>query len=170
MQTTRILQGEVFGVDRVAWTDPSGASLVRHIVRHPGAVTVVPQLPDGRLVLIRNWRVSVQDWLVEFCAGKLEPGEAPALAAARELEEETGHRARVIRPIGEFLTSPGFADERMHVFAAEELDTVPTRLQPGERIEVLVETPAEIERWIASGRLRDGKSIAAFALWKAARA
>ena len=168
MQTTRILQGEVFGVDRIEWTDDAGARLARHIVRHPGAVTVVPRLDDGRLVLIRNWRVSVQEWLVDFCAGKLEPGEAPALAAARELEEETGHRAAVVRPLGEFLTSPGFADERMHVFAAEGLQPVPRRLQPGERIEVIVETPAEIERWIASGRLRDGKSIAAFALWKAA--
>ena len=170
MQTTRILQGEVFGVDRVEWADASGVTLSRHIVRHPGAVTVVPQLADGRLVLIRNWRVSVQRWLVEFCAGKLEPGEAPAVAAARELEEETGHRAAVVRPIGQFLTSPGFADERMHVFAAEGLSPVPTRLQPGERIETLFEHPDEVERWIAGGRIEDGKTIAAFALWKAARA
>lgn len=170
MQATRILQGEVFGVERVEWTDGAGRSHVRHIVRHPGAVTVVPELADGRLVLIRNWRVSVQSWLVEFCAGKLEAGEAPQLAAARELEEETGHAADEVRPIGTFLTSPGFADERMHVFAARGLRQVPRRLQPGERIEVLIETPETVQAWIADGRMCDGKSIAAFALWKAARA
>ena len=170
MQATRILQGEVFGVERVEWTDESGHSHVRNIVRHPGAVTVVPELADGRLVLIRNWRVSVQDWLVEFCAGKLEPGEAPQLAAERELEEETGYAASHIRPIGVFLTSPGFADERMHTFAASGLREVPRRLQPGERIEVLLESPSTVQAWIADGRIRDGKSIAAFALWKAARA
>ena len=170
MQATRILQGEVFGVERVEWTDESGRSHARNIVRHPGAVTVVPELPDGRLVLIRNWRVSVQQWLVEFCAGKLEPGEAPQLAAARELEEETGHAAGAVTPIGTFLTSPGFADECMHVFAARDLREVPRRLQPGERIEVLRETPETVSAWIAEGRIRDGKSIAAFTLWKAARA
>ena len=169
MQATRILQGDVFGVERVEWTDEAGRSHARHIVRHPGAVTVVPELADGRLVLIRNWRVSVQSWLVEFCAGKLEAGEAPQRAAARELEEETGYAADEVRPIGVFLTSPGFADERMHVFAARGLREVPRRLQPGERIEVLIETPETVQAWIADGRMRDGKSIAAFALWKAAR-
>lgn len=170
MQAERILQGEVFGVDRVRWTDPTGADHERLIVRHPGAVTVVPELDDGRLVLIRNWRVSVQTWLVEFCAGKLEPGEAPENAAARELQEETGHRAGSMRAIGRFLTSPGFADEWMHVFAAEGLEQVPRGLQPGERIEVLTAFPAEVEAWIRRGELQDGKSITAFALWKAARA
>jgi ADP-ribose pyrophosphatase len=168
MQATRILQGDVFGVDRVEWTDPAGRSLVRHIVRHPGAVTVVPELSDGRLVLIRNWRVSVGDWLIEFCAGKLEPGEPPIAAAARELEEETGYRADVVAPLGTYLTSPGFADERMHAFIARRLSPVPRNLQPGERIEVMLESPERVERWIADGTLQDGKSIAAFALWKAA--
>jgi ADP-ribose pyrophosphatase len=168
MQATRILQGEVFDVDRVEWTDASGRALVRHIVRHPGAVTVVPVLDDGRLVMIRNWRVSVERWLLEFCAGKLERGEEPAAAAARELVEETGHRAAMIRPLGTYLTSPGFADERMHAFEATGLVEVPRSLQPGERIEVVLHTPDELERLIGQGAVEDGKTITAFALWKAA--
>jgi ADP-ribose pyrophosphatase len=170
MQATRILQGEVFGVDRVEWTDPAGRSLSRHIVRHPGAVTVVPELADGRLVMIRNWRVSVERWLLEFCAGKLEPGEAPEAAALRELQEETGFRAESLSKIGTYLTSPGFADERMHAFVARGLVPVPRDLQPGERIEVVTHAPGDIERMIADGQLEDGKTIAAFALWKAVRA
>ena len=170
MQATRILQGEVFSVDRVEWTDPSGRALSRHIVRHPGAVTVVPELADGRLVMIRNWRVSVQRWLLEFCAGKLEAGEAPLAAAARELEEETGYRAGNVAPIGKYLTSPGFADERMHAFVARDLRPVPRNLQPGERIEVELHAPDAIARMISDGSIEDGKSIAAFALWKAVRA
>jgi ADP-ribose pyrophosphatase len=169
MQATRILQGEVFSVDRVEWTDAAGSALCRHIVRHPGAVTVVPELPDGRLVMIRNWRVSVERWLLEFCAGKLEPGEAPLAAAARELQEETGFRAGHLSPLGQYLTSPGFADERMHAFVARDLSPVPRNLQPGERIEVESHTPEAISRMIADGTIEDGKSIAAFALWQAVR-
>jgi len=169
MQATRILQGDVFGVDRVEWTDPQGRPLSRHIVRHPGAVTVVPELPDGRLVMIRNWRVSVQRWLLEFCAGKLEPGEAPIAAASRELQEETGFEAGVVEPLGTYLTSPGFADERMHAFVASDLRPVERNLQPGERIEVVLHGPEAIEAMIREGTLEDGKTIAAFALWKAVR-
>jgi ADP-ribose pyrophosphatase len=170
MQTTRILQGDVFGVDRVTWRDDAGHEHTRNIVRHPGAITVVPCLDDGRLVLIRNFRVSVERWLVEFCAGKLESGEAPASAAGRELIEETGYRAEHVRPIGTFLTSPGFADEWMHVFEARGLTPVPRDLQPGERIEVLLETPDTVAAWIREGRIQDGKTIAAFHLWQGAQA
>jgi ADP-ribose pyrophosphatase len=170
MQATRILQGEVFSVDRVDWTDAAGNPLRRHIVRHPGAVTVVPEREDGRLVMIRNWRVSVQRWLLEFCAGKLEPGEPPLAAAARELQEETGFRAGRLAPIGQYLTSPGFTDERMHAFVAWDLTPVPRNLQPGERIEVETHAPDAIARMIADGTIEDGKSIAAFALWQAVRA
>jgi ADP-ribose pyrophosphatase len=167
MQTTRILQGDVFGVDQVRFTPPGGAEIVKLIVRHPGAVTVIPRLDDGDLVLIRNYRVSVERWLVEFCAGKLEPGEPPAACAARELEEETGWSAARIRALGTFLTTPGFSDECMHVFAAEGLTPVDRRLQPGERIEVLRARPDQVDAWIADGTLQDGKSIAAWALWRA---
>lgn len=167
MQTTRILQGDVFGVDRVCFTTPDGGELSKLIVRHPGAVTVVPQLDDGSVVLIRNFRISVERWLVEFCAGKLEPGEPPAACAVRELEEETGWRAGRIEPLGTFLTTPGFSDERMHVFAASRLEAVPRRLQPGERIEVLHVRPEQVDAWIADGTIQDGKSMAAWALWRA---
>lgn len=161
-----IHRGAVFAVERVAFRDDRGRELVRDVVRHPGAVTVVPVLDDGRLVMIRNWRITVADWLDEFCAGKLERGEDPAAAALRELEEETGYRAARIRKVGTFLTSPGFADERMHVFEARGLEPVPRRLEEGEQIEVAVRTEAELERMIADGRMQDGKTLGAFLLWK----
>ena len=135
-------------------------------MRHPGAVTVIPVTEDGRLVMIRNWRVAVAGWLDEFCASKLERGEDPAAAAARELEEETGHAAADVRAVGTFFTSPGFADERMHVFEARGLRPVPRRLEVGEQIEVVVRAPDELERMIASGEVADGKTIGAFLLWK----
>jgi ADP-ribose pyrophosphatase len=164
-----IHRGTVFAVERVTFRDGTGRDIVRDVVRHPGAVTVIPVLDDGRLVMIRNWRVAVGGWLDEFCAGKLEPGEDPAVAAGRELEEETGHSAARLRAVGTFFTSPGFADERMHVFEARGLSRVPQRLEEGEQIEVVLRTVAELESMIASGELTDGKTIGAYALWKLGR-
>jgi len=161
-----IHRGTVVSVERVSYVGRAGRELERDVVRHPGAVTVIPVLDDGRLVMIRNWRITVERWLDEFCAGKLERGEDPALAAARELEEETGRSATSMRKVGTFYTSPGFADELMHVFEARGLSEVPRRLELGEQIEVVVRAPAELESMIARGDVTDGKTIGAFALWK----
>ncbi len=139
--------------------------LVRDVVRHPGAVTVIAVRNDGILVLVRNRRIAVAQWLVEFCAGKLERGEDPADAARRELEEETGYAAGRIERLGSFFTSPGFTDEIMHVFLATDLAQVPQRLEPGEELEVVAMSRAELARAIALGEITDGKTLGAFLLW-----
>ncbi len=160
--------GPVFSVERREFVNPrrtAGAPLVRDIVRHPGAVAVIPVLDDGRLVLIRNNRIAVDAWLIELCAGKLERGEEPALAAGRELEEETGFSAARIEAVSTFYTSPGFADELMHVFEATGLTPVPRRLEDDERIEVLPLPLEDVLDKIDSGEIRDGKTIAAILQW-----
>jgi len=162
--------GPVFRVERVGFRCADGSVRPKDIVRHPGAVAVIAVRGDGRLVLVRNRRVAVGRQLVEFCAGKLEPGEAPAATAARELEEETGHAAGRIEPLGSFFTSPGFADEIMHVFLATELRPVPQRLEPGEEIEVVTLSEPELRDAIASGGILDGKTLGAYLLWSMKRA
>ncbi|MFO0873319.1 MAG: NUDIX hydrolase [Phycisphaerales bacterium] len=160
--------GPIFSVERYELARPGGAGhepIVRDIVRHPGAVAVVAVLDDGRLVLIRNHRIAVDAWLCELCAGKLEPGEDPADAARRELEEETGFTAGSIEKIGEFYTSPGFADELMRVYEARGLRPVPRRLQDDERIVVEIRTVAETLEMVDRGAIRDGKTIAGLLLW-----
>ncbi len=152
--------GSLFKVEVISWTDQQGRRLTREIVRHPGAVMVVPLLDNGRFVMIRNERIAVDEVLWELPAGKLEPGEDPAHAAARELEEETGYRAATMERLGEFYTSPGFADELMHVYVARDLVSHTQRLEPGERITVeLVET-LQAKKMIREGVIRDGKTIA----------
>jgi ADP-ribose pyrophosphatase len=115
---------------------------------------------------MRNRRVAVGRSLLEFCAGKLEPGEDPAAAARRELEEETGYSAGALRSLGVFFTSPGFTDEAMHVFHATALRPVPQRLEAGEEIEVVEMGREAFEREIAAGRIEDGKSLGAYLLWR----
>ena len=168
----RVYSGRLFAVDAVVLRDEHGNRMQREVVRHPGAVAVVAVLREGgaeRLVLIRNHRVAVGRALWEVPAGTLEAGEEPAAAAARELVEETGYRAGSVEPLGRFYTSPGFADELMHVFAADGLQWVGQRLQPEEAIEV---HPVERERaieMIAEGTIEDAKTIAAIFMWQRSR-
>lgn len=158
--------GPVIRVERREF-DLGGRRIRKDVVRHPGAVTVIPIESDGTILMIRVGRLPVGRMLLEFCAGKLEPNERPGLAAGRELEEEVGRRAGRIDAIGAYYTSPGFCDERMHAFVATGLEPVPRRLEPGEEIDVVPMSPASIDAAILDGSLDDGKSITAWHLFRA---
>ena len=137
----------------------------RDVVVHPGAVVVVPVLDDGRIVMIRNFRHAVERELVELPAGTLEPGEAPAETARRELEEETCYCAGSVVALTAFYTSPGICTERMHAFVASGLTPGKQHLEAGERITLCIVDAAEARRWLAEGTLEDGKTIAALATY-----
>lgn len=158
----RVLRrGRRFDFELVRIASPSGAVQEREVVRHPGAVVIVPVLVDGRIAMIRNFRAALGDWVVELPAGTIEPGEAPARCAEREVEEETGYRAGRIESLGEFFTTPGLTDERMHAFIA--FDCQPSRrdLDEDEEIEVEIVEPGEALARIESGALLDAKSMLA---------
>jgi len=154
-------KGKKFDFESVSVRQPSGEMMQREIVRHPGAVVVVPILDDGRIVMIRNFRISVEERLWECCAGTLEPPEAPAVCAGRELIEETGYRAGRIEPLGWFYTTPGLTDEKMHAFVAGGLVHVGQDLEDDETIEVEAIAAVKVLDMIDSGEIRDGKTIAA---------
>ncbi len=158
--------GHLFHVQVLTWAEAQGRPVRREVVRHPGAVLVVPLLDGDRIVMIRNFRVAVNQRLLELPAGTLERDEDPQHAAGRELQEETGYRAGRIHRLGEFYTSPGFADELMRVFVAEELAPGGQRLEPGEQIEVETVPCREALAMIDDGRIRDGKTIAALLMWQ----
>ncbi|MCC6425402.1 MAG: NUDIX hydrolase [Phycisphaerales bacterium] len=158
-----IHRGAKFDFEQVEYRGADGRVLVREVVRHPGAVVIVPILrgDDGveRIVLIRNWRVSLGDWLWELPAGTRENGEAPEATAARELVEETGYRAGRIRALGRFYTSPGLSDELMWAFVAEDLTLEKQKLEADERISVHTVEVGEVMGMIERGGLMDGKSV-----------
>ncbi|HYE61541.1 MAG TPA: NUDIX hydrolase [Phycisphaerales bacterium] len=169
MQRQLIHKGAKFSFERLTLTGTDGKPLTREVVRHPGAVVIVPILdePTGRkVVFIKNWRIAVEDWLVELPAGTLEAGEDPAHCAARELEEETGYTAATIVPLGRFYTSPGLSDELMWAYAATGLKNVGQKLEPDERVVVHPIGVNEALAMIARAKLTDGKSIAAVLMAK----
>ena len=166
VQRNLVYESRIFDVEECRFQTSTGETVDRSVVRHPGAVLIVPVLADDQLVLIRNWRVAVEDALWEFPAGTLEPGEPPLATATRELTEETGYQADAVRPLGSFFTSPGFADERMHVFEATGLVAGPQHLEAHEEIEVQTRSIDDVMQMVVDGRLVDGKSIAALHLWR----
>jgi ADP-ribose pyrophosphatase len=158
-ESEEILVTRRFRVVRQARLGPDGELYVREIVQHPGAVTILPLLDDGRVCLIRNYRVAVDKTLVELPAGTLEPGEDPALTAGRELIEETGYRAASIEKLSEFYMSPGILNERMHLYLARGLQAGPAALEPGEQIETWVVPWAEAMRMTCDGSIQDAKTL-----------
>lgn len=150
-----------FFVVRETQTTPDGREHSREVVRHPGAVTILPILDDGRICLIQNYRVSVGQTLIELPAGTLEPNEDPAVAAARELTEETGYRAERIELLAVFYMSPGILDEKMHFYVATGLRPGPQALDPAEDIVPLRASWSAILTMLRDGRIQDAKSMSA---------
>jgi len=146
-----LLRGRIFDVVGERVRLPSGLEQEISVVEHPGAVAVAAEFENGDLLLVRQYRHAVREWLLEIPAGRLEPAEEPLQAARRELEEETGYRARRWQPLLEFYTAPGFCSERMTLFLARDLEPASQGRRPQDRDEEI-----EVVRLAASEALRQG--------------
>jgi len=154
-----LLPCRIFRVVRKTTTGADGREHVRQIIRHPGAVVILPWRDDGHVILIRNYRSAVDRWVIELPAGTLEPGEDPIAAAHRELAEETGYRARSMELLTSFFSSPGILDERMHLYLATGLEAGKTDLQDDEQIEPLVLPWEDALAMARDGRIEDAKTL-----------
>ncbi|AFY55986.1 NTP pyrophosphohydrolase [Rivularia sp. PCC 7116] len=135
-------------------------------IRHPGGALAVPVTPEGKLILLRQYRFAVGGRLLEFPAGTVEEGESPFQTIQREIQEETGYRARKWQKLGNFFLAPGYSDEIIYAYLAEDLEKleVPPNLDEDEDIEVLFFTPAELEKAILEGDAVDSKTISSLIL------
>src|SRR5262245_35185774 len=164
MNPETLLTTPKFRVVRETVTTGAGKTKTREIVRHPGACVIVPLLADGRVCLIRNWRIAVKQTLVELPAGTLEPPEPPEKTAARELIEETGYRAAKIELLHAFFLSPGILDENMHLYLATGLTEGEAAREEGEEIENWLVPWDEAIAMIFRREIQDAKSIVGL-LW-----
>ena len=148
---------------------PDGGEATREFVVHPGAVLVVPVLADGRLVLERQFRYPVRRVMLEFPAGKIDAGETSLATAQRELVEEVGYTATLVRPLGTIHPEIGYSTEFIDLFEATGLTHVGARLDEGEFLDVVTMTEDELLARFDCGGFTDGKTIAALFAWRRRR-
>lgn len=160
LSSKTLFRGRVFSLKRDRVLEPSGVTAIREFVQHAGSVVVLPVLPDGRIVLIRQYRHAAGQYLWELVAGHKEPHEDFLRGAHRELQEETGYTARKIRKLLEVFPSPGLLGEKMVIFLAEGLTKGKARPEDDEKITQRILTLTEARKWIRSGRIRDSKTVA----------
>ncbi|MGD6795333.1 NUDIX hydrolase [Metabacillus indicus] len=139
---------------------PNGKTSTREIIKHPGAVAVLALTKDKKLVMVQQYRKAMERVLVEIPAGKLEKGELPEVTAKRELEEETGYTTQSLQHLISFYTSPGFADELVHVYYTEDLQLLEEKaeLDEDEFVDVLEVTLEEAQQLIDEQRIFDAKT------------
>jgi len=169
LSSTRPYAGRRISVDLDTVRFPDGSVGTLEMVRHPGASAVVPFLddpadPDPRVILIRQYRHAADGYLWEIPAGTLDPGDTPDGCARRELREEAGSEAGTLEHLATIYTTPGFTDERIHLYAATGLVRVPAALEADEFIESHEIHWSEVGRMIRAGEIRDGKTLCAL-MW-----
>lgn len=164
LASQELLRGSFLHAFRDEVRLPDGRSASREYIRHPGAVVVVAELADGRYVVERQWRYPLHRALIEFPAGKLDPGEDLLACARRELAEETGYRAREWAYAGPMHPVIAYSTEVIHIFFARGLEAGPRQLDEGEFLDVFSASLDELLAWSRDGRLTDGKTLSCL-LW-----
>lgn len=144
-------------------TIPNGMKIEKDIVLHPGAALIVPFLSADKVVILRQYRSTLNKYLYEFPAGTLEPGEQPAACARREIMEEAGYRAGKLKKVGMIYPVPGYSDEIIYIYKAEKLSVQKEAGDADEVLEPVIMTRQQIQKLFKAGKIVDGKTIAGLA-------
>lgn len=160
IHSTEIFKGKVVSLKVDDVLLPNGKLSKREIIHHPGAVAIIPITNEGKIVLVEQYRKALERSIIEIPAGKLEPGEDPAVCARRELEEETGYGARELTYFQSFATSPGFANEIIHLYVAKDLYKIEEKreLDEDEFVSIIEVTLEEAEEMVKNQQIYDAKT------------
>lgn len=166
LSTRRAFTGKLLKVDVMEVELPSGRKAVREVLRHPGAVAILAQMPDGTFLFVRQFRAAQACDFLEIVAGTLEPNEAVEVCAARELREECGYGPKTLVKLGVMSPAPGYTEERIHLFFAELEPTAnPAEPDADEIIDVVPMTAKQIDEQIGNGTIQDAKTIVTWHLF-----
>lgn len=166
ISSKEVLKNKLFRVvDEVA-TDPSGFEIHRNIVRHPGSAVMMAVDDEDRVLLVKQFRLPAEKEMWELPAGRIDPGETPDQTAERELREETGYHAKAWTLLASFWASPGYVDEKMNLYLAEDLTAGEREPMEDERIETGWFGKDELLQMIRRGEIEDGKTLAGYFLWQ----
>ncbi|HEU5169601.1 MAG TPA: NUDIX hydrolase [Gemmatimonadales bacterium] len=165
ISSRRLYTGRILDLDLDSVRFPDGSSGELEMIRHPGAAAVVPFLddprgPDPEVVLLRQFRHAANGYVWEVPAGRLDPGETPEACARRELEEEAGLAALELHHLTTIWSTPGFTDERIHLFAAVGMTEAPHRREADEFMEPHRLRWSAVLALVRDGEIRDGKTVA----------
>ena len=164
LESEKIFKGAVFEVERDRLLEENGIEIVREVVRHPGGAGALPLFDDGRVALVKQYRHPARRELLEIPAGRIEVGETPEMCAAREVEQEIGFRAGRMEKLAEFYSTPGFCEEKLHVYLATDLTPSSQALDHDEWVEVVYLPFAEAAQMLERGEIEDSKTIIALLL------
>jgi ADP-ribose pyrophosphatase len=164
LESEIVFKGAVFDVERDRLREENGMEIIREVVRHPGGAGALPLFDDGRVALVKQYRHPARRDLLEIPAGKIEDGETPETCAAREVEQEIGFRAGRIEKLAEFYSTPGFCEEKLHVYLATGLTPSSQALDHDELVEVVYLPFAEAAQVAERGGIEDSKTIIALLL------
>ena len=161
-----LYQGRRFNFEVNSLRLPNKSEGEWECIRHPGGALAVPVTSEGKLVLVRQYRFTVRGRLLEFPAGTVESHEEPLETIKREIEEETGYTAHSWKSLGQFPIAPGYSDEYIYTFLAQDLEKLatPPQQDDDEDMEVVLMTPSELEEAILAGEPVDAKSICSLVL------
>ena len=158
LSSEKVYRGRILDVALEKHARPEGLQSNFEIIRHPGGAAVLPVLPDGQVMLIKQFRPAIGAMVYEIPAGRLEPNESPQECAGRELIEEVGYCATQITPLGGFWSTVGFCDEFIHLFLGQGLTVAEQALEPDEVIELCPMSLDEALHKVKSGEILDGKT------------
>ncbi|WP_138416830.1 NUDIX hydrolase [Aquibacillus sediminis] len=158
--TEQIFNGRVVNLQVDDVTLPNGKTSKREIIKHPGAVAVIAITKENKIVMVEQYRKPLEKSIIEIPAGKLEKGEDPKSSAIRELEEETGYTTTNMTYLTSFYTSPGFADELLHVYITKEVKPLEEKkaMDEDEFVELMEVSLEEAEQLIREERIHDVKT------------
>jgi ADP-ribose pyrophosphatase len=165
VSSKEVLKNKLFTVTDEIAIDPGGFEIHRNIIRHPGSAVMMAVDEKERVLLVKQFRLPAKRELWELPAGRLDPGETALQAAKRELQEETGYKAKKWVKLASFWATPGYVDEKMNLFLAQDLTAGEQNLMDDERIEIEWFTRKDLGRMVSEGSILDGKTLIGYFLW-----